>query len=342
MSIPAIEVLFETIMVDVRLNLVREFISLGLIPTAIIYDGNMELFSIDRLTYLTEIVMEECQVVFHPSAITKVLGCHADTWCRWAMDAVDSIEDDTDLELTFKMSPSLSVHKALKDAGVIQGNRRSALRFIDLNMLVYLVATRTEPWKEATLIQQVNEVKTCISLTLNLHVNLLPESGCCTLTEADIRNSTQDIEAYSLQVLKKELERFSQAEKGFRDQIQSQEKTFSEALKVLNATYEVPTSDFDASTLYYNPDNSVSPIPVTLSVDDLNTDGLREADMEEEPQYIVQERKFIIVTVHGEQYDKDVDAEVKRLEAWINNPEVFVTKFPVSVTEHRGEYLVRA
>ena len=126
-----------------RLNVIRDWASLNLIPTFITVDGVQEVYNYARFVRLTEVdrISEaRVKVYYTPAAVGIRLGCDGATWCRWA-DNTPVVHGKCP-----HMVPTPGVYTALRAGGLIEGKQRSRMRFMDFDLVAYFVSTKVEPW----------------------------------------------------------------------------------------------------------------------------------------------------------------------------------------------------
>jgi len=161
-----------------RLNVIREFIALGLTPS-MIRDESINAwlpFSLETLNSLTDVqnLRESIiHVYYHPAMMAKVLG-RSDSY--WGSQAQALLDQGFPQEYSVKVTPDEAVHTYLQSQGVVSGRIRKPVRVIDFNLVAYLIATKVD-WGsalEVSTITYLNRYKKVLQTVGGLNAQLIP------------------------------------------------------------------------------------------------------------------------------------------------------------------------
>lgn len=138
-----------------RINVIREWSSIGLMPSAMCVAGQLQPYSYSSLVDLTERQRASetaVQVFYHPAVLAAYIG-KSGTWAGW----VDRADPAGNLSLI--TVPDFPLHSHLKAQGALQGSVRKRTRLIDFNLVAYLLATKQDAWHDPADIARVRRVQ---------------------------------------------------------------------------------------------------------------------------------------------------------------------------------------
>lgn len=158
-----------------RLNLIREYIKLGLTP-CLIRDETIRSwlpFSYEQLAHMTDtenLREQNVQVYYHPMQLAKVLGKSDSHWGDQARTCLDAGMPEA---YSIKVTPTSEIHAHLQSLGIVQGTRRSPVRVIDFNLVAYMIATLKDNTGDVPRITLLNQYKNVTQNVGGLSVHFL-------------------------------------------------------------------------------------------------------------------------------------------------------------------------